>query len=79
MMGPDARELLIKDMSFANKDVQARIRNALQDAGIHTLAQLLEHTEQDLLGISRFGNVCLAELTVKLKSMGLSLRQPNTW
>lgn len=73
-------KMLIKDMRFANKDVDARIRNALMRTQIYTLSQLLQHSEKELLQIQGFGTVCLAELTVKLKGMGLTLRgEENTW
>lgn len=77
-MEPD--KMLIKDMRFANKDVDARIRNVLLREGVDTLSQLLQHTEEELREFRGLGAVCLAELTVKLKGMGLTLRgEEKTW
>lgn len=67
-------DMLIADMEFSNRIVGARIRNVLRREGVRTLDQLLKFTEGELLDMRNFGTVCLAELTVKLKRMGLSLQ-----
>lgn len=72
-------KMLIADMHFSNKIVGTRIINILRNHGIHTLAQLLTHTEQDLLDMRNFGAISLAELTVKLKRMGFELRKEEKW
>lgn len=72
-------ELLIEDMDFANRIVGTRIKNILHAQGVETLEQLLVWTEQELLDLRNFGIVSLAELTVKLKRMGLELNKKPTW
>lgn len=71
-------ELPIQEMTFHhNKWVTTRVRNTLGQNGIHTLAQLLELTEEDLSRMRNLGAVSLANIKVKLDSMGLSLKEPG--
>jgi len=72
-------DMLVDDMEFSNKIVGARIRNTLRREGVETLEQLLRLTEDDLLDMRNFGTVSLAELTVKLKRMGLTLQPERRW
>lgn len=76
-INPD--EMLIADMHFSNAIVGTRIRNVLHKHGIVTLAQLLRLTQWELLDMRQLGTVSMAELTVKLKSMGLELRREEKW
>ena len=76
-LSPEA--MLIKDMDFSNRIVGSRIKNALAQNGIVTLSDLLELSEEDLLDMRNFGTTSLAELTVKIKRMGLELRKERTW
>lgn len=70
--------LLISEMTFHhNKWITTRVRNVLRQNGIHTLEQLLGHTEADLLGMDNFGAISLANVKVKLESMGLGLKEPG--
>lgn len=75
----DLANMRIEDMEFANKVVGSRIRNVLLKNGITTLDQLLKHSEWELRDMRNFGSVSLAELTVKLKRMGLELRREEKW
>lgn len=77
-VGPDLSSLPIADMTFANNPwVTTRVRNALQQNGIHTLGDLLGCTEHHLRGLRNFGAISLAHVKTKLESMGLSLREPR--
>lgn len=75
----DLANMRIEDMEFANKVVGSRIRNVLRKNGIITLDQLLKYSQWELLDMRNFGSVSLAELTVKLKRMGLELRREEKW
>lgn len=71
-------ELKIQEMTFHhNKWITTRVRNVLGQNGIHTLEQLLGYTEKELLGMDNFGAISLANLKVKLESMGLKLKEPG--
>lgn len=70
-------DLRIEDMSFTNRWIGTRVRNALQGAGIHTLGELLERTPEELRLIPHFGAISLAEVVAKLDSMGLKLRDQS--
>lgn len=72
-------DMPIGNMDFSNRIVGTRIKNVLIQNGVKTLAELLELTEENLLDMRNFGTVSLAELTVKLKAMGLALRKEQTW
>ncbi|BAQ33705.1 DNA-directed RNA polymerase alpha subunit [Gardnerella vaginalis ATCC 14018 = JCM 11026] len=51
-----------------------RSYNCLKREGIHTVGELVVHTEQDLLDIRNFGMKSIDEVKEKLQSMGLSLK-----
>lgn len=51
-----------------------RSYNCLKREGIHTIGELLSHTEQDLLDIRNFGMKSIDEVKEKLESMGLALK-----
>ena len=42
--------------------------------GIHTIGELVAHTEQDLLDIRNFGMKSIDEVKEKLQSLGLALK-----
>lgn len=76
IQGRKPQDLLIAEMTFPhNKWITTRIRNTLQQNGIHCLAELLGYTEQELLGFDNFGAICLAEVKAKLDTMGLKLKE----
>lgn len=71
-------DLLISEMTFPhNQWITTRIRNVLQQNGIHTLDELLGYTEKELLGFDNFGAICLAEVKAKLDTMGLKLKEES--
>lgn len=55
-------------------DLTERPRNCLRRAQIHTVGELVEKTEDDLLNITNFGQKSLEEVVAKLDELGLSLR-----
>jgi DNA-directed RNA polymerase subunit alpha len=56
-------------------DLSVRSYNCLKRAGIHSVRQLVEFSENDLLNIRNFGAKSIEEVKDKLQSMGLSLKQ----
>ena len=62
------------DLPIEALDLSERPRNCLRRAQIHTVGELVEKTEDDLLNITNFGQKSLEEVTAKLDELGLSLR-----
>jgi DNA-directed RNA polymerase subunit alpha len=55
--------------------LSVRARKALQLLNIHSLGDLVTHTEAELLGVKNFGATSLSEVRAKLTEYGLSLRK----
>lgn len=69
-------DLPIADMTFYhNRWTTTRVRNILGRNNIHTLGELLNHTEKELVKLDNFGAICLAEVKAKLDTMGLKLKE----
>jgi DNA-directed RNA polymerase subunit alpha len=62
------------DLPIEALDLSERPRNCLRRAQIHSVGELVEKTEDDLLNITNFGQKSLEEVTAKLDELGLSLR-----
>jgi DNA-directed RNA polymerase alpha subunit len=74
--------MMIADMTgFLDPKVGTRIKNRLRREGVSTLEELLQWSERDLLDLPWLGNICLAQLTLKLKTLGFELRREthNVW
>ncbi|MGI6754689.1 MAG: DNA-directed RNA polymerase subunit alpha [Atopobiaceae bacterium] len=55
-------------------DLSVRSYNCLKRAGIHSVRQLVEFSENDLLNIRNFGVKSIEEVKDKLEAMGLGLK-----
>ncbi len=62
------------DLPIEALDLSERPRNCLRRAQVHTVGELVEKTEDDLLNITNFGQKSLEEVVAKLDELGLSLR-----
>lgn len=62
------------DKQIEDLDLSVRSYNCLKRAGIHSVRQLVEFSENDLLYIRNFGVKSIEEVKDKLESMGLSLK-----
>lgn len=60
-------------MNLNDLDLSVRANNCLETAEISTVAELVTHTEADLLKVRSFGKTSLREVKRKLTDMGLSL------
>jgi len=54
--------------------LSVRARKALQHLNIHTIGDLVSHTEAELMGVKNFGATSLTEIREKLGDFGLTLR-----
>ena len=62
------------DKQIEDLDLSVRSYNCLKRASIHSVRQLVEYSESDLLNIRNFGVKSIEEVKDKLESMGLSLK-----
>ncbi|EPD67786.1 DNA-directed RNA polymerase subunit alpha [Corynebacterium pyruviciproducens ATCC BAA-1742] len=61
-------------MPIEDLDFSVRSYNCLKRQEIHTVGELAENTESDLLDIRNFGQKSINEVKVKLASLGLTLK-----
>ncbi len=67
-----ALETSIEDLDFS-----VRAYNCLKRAGIHTLQDLVDKSESDMMKIRNLGKKSLKEVLDKIKDMGLTLRDDD--
>lgn len=72
LKGSGNEAVLAKPVTDLNLSVRAR--KALQLLSIHTLGDLISHTEAELMGVKNFGQTSLQEVKQRLGEMNLSLR-----
>lgn len=72
LKGSGQEAVLNKAVGELNLSVRAR--KALQLLNIHSLGDLVTHTEAELLGVKNFGATSLTEVRAKLSEYGLTLR-----
>ncbi|QGP91811.1 DNA-directed RNA polymerase subunit alpha [Neomoorella glycerini] len=72
----ESRDRLM-DMSIEELDLSVRSYNCLKRAGINTVGELLQRTEEDMMKVRNLGKKSLEEVTQKLAELGLSLRQSD--
>ncbi len=71
---PEERALYEKlKIPVSELELSVRSSNCLREANIKTLADLVQKTEEELLGYRNFGKKSLNEILELLKGMGLSL------
>ena len=63
------------DKQVEDLDLSVRSYNCLKRAGIHSVRQLMDFSENDLLNIRNFGQKSIEEVKEKLHTMGLDLKQ----
>ena len=67
-----ALETSIEDLDFS-----VRAYNCLKRAGIHTLQDLVNKSENDMMKIRNLGKKSLKEVLDKIKDLGLDLRDDD--
>lgn len=72
LKGTGKEAVLGKSVNELNLSVRAR--KALQLLNIHTIGDLVSHTEAELMGVKNFGQTSLTEIKERLTSFGLELR-----
>jgi DNA-directed RNA polymerase subunit alpha len=67
----------LMDMSIEELDLSVRSYNCLKRAGINTVAELLNRTEEEMMKVRNLGKKSLEEVTQKLAELNLSLRSSD--
>ena len=76
IFAPEGQEVNAElDKQIEDLDLSVRSYNCLKRAGIHSVRQLVEFSENDLLNIRNFGAKSIEEVKDKLISMDLNLKQ----
>ncbi len=71
--GGDAAAEAKLNMSLAELKLSVRASNCLESENIHTVRDLVRHTEDQLLEVRNFGETTLQEVQEKLSELGLRL------
>lgn len=71
----DEKKEKILEMSIEELDLSVRSSNCLKIAGINLVDDLVKKTEDEMMRVRNLGRKSLDEVTQKLASLGLSLKQ----
>ena len=75
IFAPESQETNAElDKQIEDLDLSVRSYNCLKRAGIHSVRQLVEYSENDLLNIRNFGAKSIEEVKDKLISMDFNLK-----
>lgn len=67
----------VLEMTIEELDLSVRSYNCLKRAGINTVEELIQRTEEDMMKVRNLGKKSLEEVISKLAELGLSLRKPD--
>lgn len=67
----------VLEMSIDDMDLSVRSYNCLKRAGIQTVGDLINRTEEDMLKVRNLGRKSLDEVLEKIKSYGLQLKEKD--
>ncbi len=74
---PEDRQQKVLALNIEEMDLSVRSYNCLKRAGIHTVEDLTQKTEDEMLKVRNLGRKSLDEVIAKLKTYGLDLRNPE--
>ncbi|MCX8002943.1 MAG: DNA-directed RNA polymerase subunit alpha [Anoxybacillus mongoliensis] len=72
----DQKEKVL-EMTIEELDLSVRSYNCLKRAGINTVQELAQKTEEDMMKVRNLGRKSLEEVKAKLEELGLSLRKDD--
>ena len=72
---PASGEPKVMDMTIEDLDLSVRSYNCLKRAGINTVAELVQKTEEDMMKVRNLGRKSLEEVKKKLAELNLSLAE----
>lgn len=70
---PEAKKEKVLEMTIEELDLSVRSYNCLKRAGINTVEDLINKTEDDMMKVRNLGRKSLEEVLQKLNALGLSL------
>jgi len=73
--GADAQMAKLYAMPIEDLDLSVRPYNCLKRAGINTVGDLMQRTEEEIVSVKNFGRKSLDEVREKLTALGLSLKR----
>ena len=73
--GADAQMAQLYAMPIEELDLSVRPSNCLKRAGINTVGDLMQRTEEEIVSVKNFGRKSLDEVRDKLTALGLSLKR----
>lgn len=65
----------VMEMTIEELDLSVRSYNCLKRAGINTVHELTQKSEEDMMKVRNLGKKSLEEVVIKLEEMGLGLRK----
>ena len=72
---PEVKRDRVLEMTIEELDLSVRSFNCLKRAGIDTVEDLINRTEDDMIKVRNLGKKSLEEVILKLHSLGLDLRK----
>lgn len=72
---PEDKTEEVKSQPISILDLSTRASNGLKNEGIETIGELVKYSEDELLGLDKFGQNSLKEIKKKLDEIGLSLKE----
>ncbi len=73
--GTDAQMAKLHAMPIEELDLSVRPYNCLKRAGINTVGDLIQRTEEEIVAVKNFGRKSLDEVREKLTALGLTLKK----
>ncbi|GAB6891422.1 DNA-directed RNA polymerase subunit alpha [Geobacillus stearothermophilus] len=73
----DDQKEKVLEMTIEGLDLSVRSYNCLKRAGINTVQELTQKTEEDMMKVRNLGRKSLEEVKAKLAELGLSLRKDD--
>jgi len=73
--GADAQMAKLYAMPVEELDLSVRPYNCLKRAGINTVGDLMQRSEEEIVSVKNFGRKSLDEVREKLSTLGLSLKK----
>lgn len=67
----------VLEMTIEELDLSVRSYNCLKRAGINSVEELIQRTEEDMMKVRNLGKKSLEEVKLKLDELGLSLRESD--
>ena len=72
---PEVKKEKVLEMTIEELDLSVRSFNCLKRAGIDTVEDLINRTEEDMIKVRNLGRKSLEEVIQKLTSLGLCLKK----